>query len=887
MERSAERDERVMALLAAARQRPPAERDGYLRAECDGDEELLQEVLETLDWEERMGHFLLDPVITATRGDPPFRTGDIIAGRFQIIGEIGQGGMGVVYEAFDRKRSQRIAIKAAKAGFRRLLSPELEEALKVRHPNICLVNEIHTAATAFGEIDFLTMEFLEGETLSARLRRGKLDPGEAMELARQLCAGLAEAHRSDVIHRDLKSSNIILTRTSGGALRAVITDFGLAGGTALASGDLAGTPRYMAPELWQGGAASRASDLYALGVILYECVTGRLPFDEEAPEQGQTSRPTAPSKLAKGLDPRWDAAILACLDPIPSARPRSATGVLALLEKRTRKGSWVAAGVIAVLTAAVLTPALREPIAGRFRPANIRLAVLPARAPDNLSPLAGGMLQHAADRIRRMRSGGRTVVVIPPDEASRTGVRTADQAQRTLHATHALESKLRRDGDEYVAEGAVVDLETRTRLREFSGTYSQLTLAAIPSALAGTVSASLRLERTAAPERLAASAAGHYFRGLYFLRRDWRSYDEAIPLLQEAARLDPRSPLPWAGLTEAQIMKSQGTHDPKWLDVARQSFRAAQSLSPDSVEVRLAAGELNHTAGWYEKALDDYRRVLEFEPRNTEALRSMAITYDAMDLPDQAIETYRKAIQLEPGYYATYQELGVFYYRRGRYPEAEEHFRKAIQAAPGLVQAYTNLAIVMVNRGQYSDAASFAQESLRLKETSGAFNTLGVALAYQERDGEAVAYYQKALATDDRNYLYLLNLADACRRLGRSAEAEAAYRKAMQMALAELTENPRQGYARAFVGYSAARLGDRERAEDEIGQALRLSPSDSVVLTHAVLTYEALGERGKALDILAQATPDVLQQLERQPDTIGLRRDPRFQQMMTTTNSGR
>src|SRR5881397_3944370 len=99
----------------------------------------------------------------------PFQAGQIVSERFEIVREIGDGGMGVVYEAFDRKRNQRIAIKSAKPGFQRLLSPELEGALRVRHPNVCLVNEIHTAQTEYGEIDFLTMELLEGETLSALL----------------------------------------------------------------------------------------------------------------------------------------------------------------------------------------------------------------------------------------------------------------------------------------------------------------------------------------------------------------------------------------------------------------------------------------------------------------------------------------------------------------------------------------------------------------------------------------------------------------------------------------------------------------------------------------------------------------------------------------------
>ena len=340
MEKSSENDERVAAIVSKALRQPPAKRESYLRFACNDDQELYQETAAAVKWEERMGSFLLLPAIATSEFPRPFETGQIISERFEILREIGEGGMGVVYEAFDRKRSQRIAIKSAKPGFHRFLSPELANALKVRHPHVCLVNEIHTTQTRHGEIDFLTMEFLEGETLSKRLAaKGKLPNQEALEIACQLCAGLAEAHRSDVLHRDLKSANIILCSGSHG-VRAVITDFGLASDMTQ-SGEMGGTPRYMAPELWRGEKASKASDIYALGVVLYEMVTGRPPFADEADRQ--TTRPPPPGTLSKGLGPQWDRMILECLSPAPEDRPADAALVFSGLQKKPmRKAPFLA-----------------------------------------------------------------------------------------------------------------------------------------------------------------------------------------------------------------------------------------------------------------------------------------------------------------------------------------------------------------------------------------------------------------------------------------------------------------------------------------------------------------------------------------------------------------
>ncbi len=873
-----------MELVAEARVRTPADCDSFLRQECATDTALYQEVAETLKWEAQMGAFLLEPLIALTRVGRPFQPGEVIESRFEIVRAIGEGGMGVVYEAIDRKRNTRIAIKSAKPGFQRLLSPELEGALRVRHPNICLVNQIHTTQTENGEVDFLSMEFLQGETLSAHLaKHGRFDPIKALEITRQLCAGLSEAHRSGIVHGDLKSGNIILSQNDDASIRPVITDFGMASAANQPTREFGGTPNYMAPELWLGQRTTKATDIYALGIILYEVVTGRLPFDRKLPAP-RLAPPPPPSSFAKALDPRWNQIILSCLRDSPGDRPSDAGNIISHLEKRpVPKAPLIVTGIIAV---ASLIPAVRNRVIDSFMPAHMRLAVLPFQGPAEAAAVGEGALEDLSDRLRHLHLARRTLVVISPTGQLENSVRTPEEADRILHATHALQTSLRRDGDDYVVQGAVVDLTTKAHLSDFSSRYSVASIGALPSALAGEVSLALRLHSVAVPEHLSAEATAPYDRGLYLLRMDRQAYEDAIALFEEAAHLDPHSPLPLAALVEAQIVKFDRTEDPSCLVAAQKALRQAESLNPDSARVHFADGLLNQTAGQYEKALEDYERALDLEPRNVDALLGIAGLYDKFDMPDKAMEAYERAINLDPGYYWPYEVQGVFFYNRGRYAEAAEQFRKVIERAPGMVNAYSNLGATLMDAGKFAEAEQALMQALKLRETAPALNNLGAIRAYQKRDSEAVKYYERAVAMDQSDYVNIENLADSYRRLGRTNAAKTAYVQAMNLALAALVENPSQGSPRGFVAYCAARLGDKKRSETEIAQALKSSPGDNKVIENAALTYEALHQRDRAIAVLGNATPDLLHELERHPDLADFSQDPGFQQLAAKLEEG-
>ena len=336
-----------------------------MRRACSGDSELESEVVRLLAADESAGSFLEGHALSTL---PPgsaglhcsiFAPGCLISGRFEILRFIGQGGMGQVYEALDRELRTRVALKAIRPDISsdpRMLSRfrrEVQLTRRITHPNVCRTFDIerHSSATKDGtssDVTFLTMELLEGETLADLLRRrGRLTTAEAYPLVLQMIEALRAAHSAGIVHRDFKPSNVILVSVSSARAsisaahsnapaieeaRVVVTDFGLArlsypgeqvsaehvATSFTGNQGLMGTLVYMAPEQFERGEATVATDIYSFGLVMYEMITGTRPFADSIPfaEAVKRLKQAAPSPtiLVPELDPAWEAAIGRCLD---------------------------------------------------------------------------------------------------------------------------------------------------------------------------------------------------------------------------------------------------------------------------------------------------------------------------------------------------------------------------------------------------------------------------------------------------------------------------------------------------------------------------------------------------------------------------------------------
>ena len=346
------------------------------------------------------------------RFDPGTRLGS----RYRIVALLGRGGMGEVYRADDLELGQSVALKFLPAGVASSSAEltrfrnEVRIARLISHPNVCRVFDI-------GEADghvFLSMEYIDGEDLASRLRRmGRPTPDKATEIARQICFGLAAAHEAGMLHRDLKPANVMID----GRGRARITDFGLAGlADELArGGQFAGTPAYMAPEQIDGGRVSVRSDIYSLGLVLYELFTGKRVFDAkniaELKRMHESGSITTPSDFARDIDPAVERLILHCLERDPDSRPPSAYAVLGalpggdplaaalaagempspeLVANAADRGSMSAAVAAACVAAGLAGIALWAGIVGpEFRALPQPAQVLSVRAADVLSKTGG------------------------------------------------------------------------------------------------------------------------------------------------------------------------------------------------------------------------------------------------------------------------------------------------------------------------------------------------------------------------------------------------------------------------------------------------------------------------------------------------------------------
>ena len=438
--------------------------------------------------------------------DLQFAPGTLLLDRFRIIRAIGSGGMGTVYLATDEKLGQPRAIKIAKTGHARHLPPEAATALRVTHPNVCRVHEIHTLETPDGPVDFLSMEFVDGETLASHLAcHGPLAPAEALPIALQICAGLAAAHAVRLLHRDLKSANILLDCTVQPIQRAVITDFGLAQdqdlSTSAATG-CAGTPAYLAPRTL-GGRAGLSSYRHLRPRPGAPRNLHRIP----ARSRLRRSPDGHPPRLAfhPGIDSRRDHPLPRTRPPTPlSPRAEAVAAALAPppMPHRRPSPNW----------AALLLLLLAIPLYRWLSPVTpaARLAIFPIEG-RNLSADAAELLRGASFDLSHRLTGYRPrpvqLVVIPIEETRAIPTANPAIARARLGATHILRATITPAPDgRFHLEAQILDTSTGLPLREYRSNFTATTLPfALPEALTATVAAAFHLPSAAAAESVSPS----------------------------------------------------------------------------------------------------------------------------------------------------------------------------------------------------------------------------------------------------------------------------------------------------------------------------------------------------------------------------------------------
>jgi tetratricopeptide (TPR) repeat protein len=454
-----------------------------------------------------------------------------------------------------------------------------------------------------------------------------------------------------------------------------------------------------------------------------------------------------------------------------------------------------------------------------------------------------------------------------------------DKAHSVSGATHVLHGTLEQRAEEIKVHAYLTDVRSGVNAKEWTAVYKPQEMRYAPGALAGVIAGALHLPLIGVAT-VNAAARADYLAGLAAVRRD-SGVDAALRFFERAVTVDPDSPLTYAGLAEAQLLKYVLTNDKRWLNRTAESVRQAEDRNPDLPQVHVVAGLLKANAGWYEQATAEYLRAIELEPSNGDAYRRLGEAYRKNNQPGEALASFRKAIEVDPQQYRNFQNLGSFYYQRANYEEAVKYFRSAVALAPNEPSVHFSIGAAELDLGHLEAAENELRTSIRLREDPRALHTLGHVLMYQQRDRQAIPFIERALSLGPERYLWWINLGTAYRRAGRTSDSRSAYGRGLDLAEAEMNKNPRNGLVRAGLAYLCTQLGDHRRAESEITQALQQSP-DADTLWMAAITYEALGRRNDTLSVLAASPSGVRADVSRWPDVADLHKDSRFLELLAS-----
>ena len=845
-----ERWQRTRELFDAALERSRSEADAFLRGECAEDSELLSEVRRLLDAQERTGpldHPLVDhPLVQwATGGGvtvvpPVFAPGQLVAGRYRIVRYLSKGGMGEVYEAEHPLLPDHVALKTLLPGIAgddsmiARFKQEIQLARKIGHANVCKTYDVEwheCEGAAHGRILFLTMELLAGETLYSRIKRdGRMPAAEALPLLEQMADALDAAHRCGIIHRDFKSSNVMLV-PAGSGLRAVVTDFGLARSvstgnesTATMTKNVPGTLDYMAPELLTGSVATFGSDIYALGVVAYEMVTGSVPFAGETPLAAaflRARKPVpSPRTLVQDLDATWERGILRALDPDPGRRfsavrefPKALRGEHVAKPRDTRRKLLAVAGMAGLLAAGWL--GWRTWSTHRNQP----------------PPEAARLYQQGVDDIH---AGAYFAATKALDQAVRLAPGYSPARARLA------ESWLEFDLPEKAArEFLPVRRQNNTALPELD----QLQIEALDLTLTGEFSGALA--KYEAMRKLAGADAADLDIDLGRAYEKAGKPDSAIAAYRRAAEGPRHSAAAWLRLGVIYSLRKKTVESEEAFAEADRSYQISSNME-GLTELTLQRGVAANRSSRYPDAAALLRKALEhaheagnLQQEISAKLTLANVTYKAGDsalaesLAREALST-AQANQMESLIIRGFISLGSAYLGKGDLQGAEQHYRDAralalrTNSARLAALSQYNLANVYDRQHRSEDEIREAKDALRyfqanrwVQETFGCLVLLGRAEQYRGNFAAAVDSFQKLLDESTRAQ-DRANISKAQEGLGNALADQQKYPEALlhyQEFLNSSTDALHAGYASLDCAITLVRLGRAAEAPPHFARA--------------------------------------------------------------------
>ncbi len=863
---------------------------------------------------------------------------------YQIIEELGRGGMGVVYKAKDTELDRIVALKflphhiSVNEDDINRFKLEARAAAALNHPNITSIYSIERSKEPGNEFNvFLVMEYIDGIELKEKIKQNEISFDEAINISIKICEGLDAAHKKGIVHRDIKSSNIMVT----GEGNVKIMDFGLAklghGENLTRLGTTLGTISYMSPEQTLGENVDHQTDIWSLGVVMYELFTGNLPFkgdyDQAVVYSIMNEIPREISFYNKEIPEPVQSIISKALEKDKNLRYQSAAELLNDLRLLKESNETVHKSVSKQYSFVDQRIKLKAPASSKFRyyklaliltiiaiigyisfnfifhsqnsvqgessllPEAKHIAVLPFTVIGGSSenqPLADGLGEIITSKLSQLEQYKDKLWIVPTSEILKSKIQTPEDAFKNFGINLAVTGSIQKINNKWQLIINLIDPTAKRQIssRVIDEPLSEISLmqdeAVLKTAdmldlkLEADVQDAIRKGETSSPlaNELYMQAKGNL---LHF--EDAGNVSSAIELFKKAIKEDTAYALAYAGLGEAYLRMYTKTKEISWIDKARESCNNAIDLNDNFAQVHITLGMLYTQTGKYDEANKEFLKAEDIDPSNVDAYQGQAVSYTKQGKMDEAESIYKKVIKMRPDYWAGYTHLGVFYYAQGKYKEAAQQFEQVIKLTPQNAGAYRNLGAMYYYMDQKADAIVMFKRSLEIKPDYSVYSNLATLYYYEGLYSDAASMYEKALKMQDNDYSVWGYLAGAYRQSSAdSSKLIFALRKAKSLAEEQLKVNPVDQLTLVNIASYCTELNLPDSALNIVRKVENMAPVDVNVTILIGEVYEQLHKRDKAIYWVKKSLDNgySVEELDHIPELKKLREDAHFKRLIAT-----